>query len=254
MVALIQADLLKTRKRLMGWVIFSIGLVLITIIMIVMAFQPGTAQDAGMTMRFPNGLLFGPQIFAQSLGTFLAIIFSASLVGNEYGYDMWKNLLIRYSERTFFIVSKWVTLVLTITLGMLGMAFWSQILGLVTGMGSQGEVLNLTTIVLEIGLHTLLLIAIGSIALLGTVVLRSTVAGIIIGIMWTMLDGIAAAVPFVPEVLKLYLFSPIQTNLLAHIHSQPTMVSAAWSLFILGSYLVVPVALAALIFRQRDVT
>lgn len=175
-------------------------------------------------------------------------------MGNEYGYDMWKNLLIRYPERTFFIVSKWVTLMLTITLGMLGMALWSQILGLVTGMDGQGEVLSLTTIVLEIGLHTLLLITMGSIALLGTVALRSTVAGIIVGIMWMMLDGIAAAVPFVPEILKLYLFSPIQTNLLAHIHGQPATVSVAWSLFILGSYLIVPVALAALIFRQRDIT
>ncbi len=254
MVALIQADLLKTRKRPMSWVMFGIGLVLITIIMIVMAFLSGTDQDTGMTMRFPNGLLFGPQFFAQSLGTFLAIIFSASLVGNEYGYDMWKNLLIRYPNRTFFIVSKWVTLVLTITLGMLGMALWSQILGLVTGMGGQGEVLSLTTIVLEIGLHTLLLITMGSIALLGTVALRSTVAGIIVGIMWMMLDGIAAAVPFVPEILKLYLFSPIQTNLLALIHGQPATVGAAWSLFILGSYLIVPVALAAWLFRQRDVT
>ncbi len=254
MVALIQADLLKTRKRPMGWVMLGIGLVLITIIMIVIAFQSGTDQDAIMTMRFPNGLLFGPQIFARSLGTFLVIIFSASLVGNEYGYDMWKNLLIRYPERTFFIVSKWLTLVLTITPGMLAMALWSQILGLVMGMGGQGEVLSLTTVVLEIGLYTLLLIAMGSMALLGTVALRATVAGIIVGVMWTMLDGIAATVPFVPEVLQPYLFSPIQTNLLAHIYGQPATISAIWSLFILGGYLVVPVVLAALIFRQRDIT
>lgn len=255
MVSMIRADLLKTRKRWLAWALLAISLVLITLVMIMLMTQNGGTNGQFAPTGFPAGLLIGPQIIDESLGSFMAIILGASLVGSEYSYDTWKYLLIRHPGRVSFMISKWVTLSLTVAIGMVLVALWSQMLGLVFGPTSgTNQSPGPGLVLLELAVRTLVLIVQGTIALLGAVALSSTVAGIITGICWLLLDGIATAVPFVPAVLKGYLFSPVKGHMLAHIHGQAAAADVVPSLLVAGAYLVVSLVLAGYIFQRRDIT
>lgn len=253
MISMLCADLLKLRKRAIGWVMLAISLLLATLIMLLMAWQNGMAhtQLAG----FPRGLLTGPTIVEESLGTFMAIILSAKLVGSEYQYDTWKILLTRYPGRSAFVLSKWMTLALALGFAMIVLAFWSQGLSWLLGAGSNlAQHQPLGVVLLELLVRTTILMTSGTVALFGVILFRSTFAGIATGITWLLVDAIASAVTVVPAGIKRCLFSPVEHNLLAYLHGQAGDSPLAWCLCLLGLYLVVPLGLAMYMFHQRDVT
>jgi ABC-type transport system involved in multi-copper enzyme maturation permease subunit len=251
MFSMIHADLLKVQKRAIGWIMLTISFLLVTLIMLLMSMQSGTASE--QLSSFPGGLLTGPQIIAESLGTFLVIIFSASLVGSEYHYATWKNLLTRYPGRVAFILSKWVTLAIAIGAGVTLLALWSQLLNWLLGAG-RTQTMGLGAVLLELLVHALILLGSGTVTLLGVVGFRSIFAGMITGITWLVLDSIAGAVTFVPNAVKRYLFSPAGNGLLAYIRGSTRDVDMAWTLLTISMYLILPITLAAYIFHQRDVT
>ncbi len=113
MFSLLQADLLKTRKRAMGWVMLVLMVFFIGLVMILSALT----SPATITYAFPYGLLAEGQTI-NSLGALMMVIFGATLVGSEYGYDTWKSLLTRYHGRVAFMLSKWLTLLIAIGLGL----------------------------------------------------------------------------------------------------------------------------------------
>ena len=67
---------------------------------------------------FPSVLLQGldPVGF---LGPLFLIVLGAVIVGSEYGYDTWKNLLTHRAGRVPFIMSKWLVLVAAIGIGLI---------------------------------------------------------------------------------------------------------------------------------------
>ena len=89
MTSLLRADLLKLRKRPMGWVMLIIIALFVPLLMLPSAFlSPGNVNYA-----FPAGFLEGltPLPF---VGTFIMIVLGAMLVGTEYGYDTWLGGLL----------------------------------------------------------------------------------------------------------------------------------------------------------------
>jgi hypothetical protein len=139
MLSLIQADLLKTGKRPMGWMILALSVLLVVAALLTIRFMI-PAELRPEILNPYDALVMGPQFVQQSIGGLLMTVFGASLAGNEYGYDTWKNLLIRRPRRTPFIVSKWLTLVFSIGLGLLVLAAVSLAMslggGLLTGGGA----------------------------------------------------------------------------------------------------------------------
>jgi ABC-type transport system involved in multi-copper enzyme maturation permease subunit len=59
----------------------------------------------------------------------MMIVFGATLVGSEYGFDTWKNLLTRRPGRAAFILSKWIVLVLALLIATVVLPIWAQALG-----------------------------------------------------------------------------------------------------------------------------
>jgi len=181
MTSLLRADLLKTGKRPMGWSMLAASLALLTLFMVVFArFAP---PEAGLVLSFdyPLGLLFGPQLLNQ-LGTLMLVVFGASLIGTEYRFDTWKNLLTRRAGRVPFIVSKWITLVIAVVLGVVAVALWGQMLGtLVAGAGSASTT-SVGDVLAQVAVYGLGWLVAGTIGMLGAVLGRTTVAGIILGV------------------------------------------------------------------------
>jgi ABC-type transport system involved in multi-copper enzyme maturation permease subunit len=128
MVSLVRADLFKLRKRAMCWVMLIIVVAFAILEMLSFALlSPGNVNYS-----FPGGFLEGLAP-VPIVGTFVLIVLGAMLIGTEYGYDTWKNLLIRHPGRTPFILSKWLALIVSTGVGALVLLSLGQLLGLLLG-------------------------------------------------------------------------------------------------------------------------
>lgn len=254
MITMVQADMFKTGKRPMGWIILALSVMAVAAVMFVMRYiMPAELRPEPANLY--TGMLMGPQFIWQSLGGLIMIVFGASLTGIEYGYDTWKNLLIRRPGRVAFIVSKWFNLALCVLLGVAALALWSLGLGLLTGLVAAGAAgVGPGGLLAGLGVYLFALIVSGSVALMGAVIGRSTVAGIIAGIVWLVFDGVVAQMPWFSEAVKGLLFNVNVNSLQAHVLGLPApyTYSLTQSLLVAAAYLVAPVAIAAVVFRQRD--
>ncbi len=245
MISLLRADLFKMRKRAMGWVMLAIMALTIALVMLNSALQ----NPSHVTYAFPAGLLQVGAVLPL-LGVLVMIILGATAVGSEYGYDTWKNLLVRRPGRVPFILSKWLTLVVVIGLGLVILLPWAQAVGLLLDAALRLRdvaAFQLGTVLLLLLTQALAPLVAGSFAILGAVIGRSSVAGIIAGIVWFIGDEILGAV-LQPASLSVALrILQAQINGLA----VPGLYVAVASLT-MAFYLVVPIAVAAIIFRQRD--
>jgi ABC-2 type transport system permease protein len=248
MIGLLRADLLKLGKRPMGWAMLGISLLVTTAGLTLIAFLIGEKA------QFP-GLLSGPQLIAESLGVLFMLVFGATLIGSEYGYDTWKNLLTRRADRTPFILVKWLLLWIAISFSIVVLAVWSQVL--VWGLHAAfdaGVVASpgVGSILLQLGLVAWNMAIVGSIGIFGAVVTRSTTGGVILGFVWTALDSLIGTIPQVPSWITGLLYAPSVRNLAAALNEQATSYSVVQSVIVLAIYLLVPIGAAVLIFRRRD--
>jgi ABC-2 type transport system permease protein len=261
MISLLRADLFKTRKRAMGWVMLIIIALFVPLQMLPMALlTPGRVNYA-----FPGVLLQGldPVPF---VGVLMLIILGAVGIGSEYGYDTWKNLLTRRAGRVPFIISKWLVLIVAIGIGLVVLVP----LGLALGLALNASLhltgpdlpLSLGSVLLMIVLQTLTPLAAGSIAIMGAIIGRSSVAGIIAGIVWFLVDSLLGGV-FSPAsftssigVLQAQLTGVVQSSngSIAQVHISGALAGPLGIIpgLLVVAYLVIPIAIAAYVFQKRD--
>ena len=261
MVSLVRADLFKLRKRATGWVMLGI----VAAFAVLQTLAQALISPGNVNYTFPSGLLEGLAP-APIVGTFVLIVLGALLIGSEYGYDTWKNLLIRHAGRTPFILSKWLSLVVATGVGLIVLLLLGQLLGLVldAALHLAGPVVSLSVggVLIIILMQALVPLVAGTVALMGAVIGRSSVAGIVIGIAWFSIDSLLgallpmASLSNAAAVLQARLSGMVMASnggispvhLPGALQGPLGLVPIAVVIF----YLVVPIAVAALVFRKRD--
>lgn len=260
MFSLLRADLFKLRKRAMGWVMLVIVALLVPLIMVGSA----AAQPSRTNFSFPGSLLTGVAPLSAA-GMFTVVILGATLVGSEYGYDTWKNLLTRYPGRAAFILSKWLVMLIGICFALIALSLLGIALGwiLQSTMHLTGRAVHLSfSGVLTLTLaQTLVPIMAGSLAIMGAVLWNSSTSGIVLGIVWYIVDAILGALePLASagssvtalqgQITGVALSSsggvaPVQ---LSGLGGALAIVPGLVVIF----YLVVPITVAVMLFRKRD--
>ena len=261
MVSLVRADLFKLRKRAMGWVM----LVIVAAFAVLQMVAQALISPGNVNYTFPGGLLEGLAPVS-IVGTFVLIVLGALLIGSEYGYDTWKNLLIRRAGRTPFILSKWLSLVVATGVGLIVLLALGQLLGLLLNgtLHLSGPALSLSpggTLVIIL-MQALVPLVAGTVALMGAVIGRSSVAGIVIGIAWFSIDSLLgglfplASLSNAATVLQARLTGIVMASNggISPVHL-PSALQGPLGLIpfaVVIFYLVVPLAVAAMVFRKRD--
>ncbi len=261
MISLLRADLFKTRKRAMGWVMLIIIALFVPLQMLATTFTTPTKVN----YSFPGVLLQGldPVGF---LGPLLLIILGAVIVGSEYGYDTWKNLLTRRADRVPFIISKWLVLMVAIGIGLIVLVPFGLALGLAlnAALHLTGPIapLSLGSVLVIILLQALTPLMAGSIAIMGSVIGRSSVAGMIAGIVWfladSLLGGVFAPASFTSSigVIQAQLTDVVQSSngSIAQVHISGILAGPLGIIpgLLVVVYLVIPIAIAAYLFQKRD--
>jgi ABC-2 type transport system permease protein len=276
MWTLCRAEWIKTWKRPANWVLALIvlGIVLITFAALTLVGlsdggESSMATPARQLMMFPHGFQV-PLVVLTFLGSIIGEVFMANSVGSEYSGDTWKVLLPRRGKRTDFIISKLVN-GLVFMVGLIVMAMLvGQVLGLVGAAIVGGELVSsesfslpellrsLTPVLLQIAVFAAL-------TLLVTIVSRSTVLGIVFGVVGNTTFGVAAglsslAARILPNVHLnnlqahwLHGEGTVKSELLAGVTQSFGMeISVASSALVIVGYIVGCVAIALFVFQRRD--
>lgn len=250
MLPLLRADLFKMHKSWVMWTLWSAMLLFVIGYMLLEAL----VEPARVAFQFPTDMLTVGTLM-QGLGIFLLIFFCAQVVGAEYAYDTWKNLLTRHPGRVNFILSKWLTLILIIVAGLLLMLLCAVLMGflLQATFYLTGPVDSLSPggVLLMVLLQSLFAIVAGSVALMGTVIGRSTVIGIIIGFVWFIAD--IALGQLIPQAWQIITLTIASRSLQDYVTGTNTPYALLTGLLITVVYLILPTLVAAYIFRQRDI-
>lgn len=256
MFSLLRADLFKLRKRAMGWAMLVILALFVPLLMLTSA----ATQPSSTNYDFTGSLLGGIAPLSTA-GTLIVIILGAIIVGSEYGYDTWKNLLTRRPGRVPFIISKWLVMVVGTCIALVMMMLLGAIIGKViqSTMHTTGLPLQLSPagVIVSLLMQILLPLIAGSIAILGAVLWRSSAAGIVLGIAWYLIDILLAGL--IPLASASYSIVVLDAQITSYQWQRVAMTTSMLGgpanilpgLVVLF-YLVVPLAAAAVLFQKRD--
>ena len=279
---MIGAEFLKLRKRQMTWVLLSVLIGIIVIVnLLLLAISkvktPGTGLGQGniaTLLGLQSAIPFAFSMMA-SFGSALAIILTASSMGNEYNWKTIRTALVSSESRFKFIISKLISLGLLILGGMLIAVIAGFIMGLITtGLGGNAYSFSfltgsyLWTQFLQYWRTFYIIIPFALLGFMMAIVGRSAMPGIATGIGVLFLEVIitafmTAAGGWIAKV-PAYLLNANVTAITA-LNKLPgrfggggtgteTLPSVIHAFVILGIYSLIFLVFGFYLFRKRDVT
>ncbi|MDB5082204.1 MAG: hypothetical protein JWP00_4128 [Chloroflexi bacterium] len=272
MLGLMRAEWMKvtrqgTTRILMGLLAGISVLFVVGLTMSVTATQPGNEnlllrQEAFSRLGFPGGVFTGIDII-RNIGFFIVAIFFSSVIGSEYGLDTWKNLLVRSNARGGFLAAKLlvtglallVVFIITVAIAQLvALGGHALISDTATQAGLTNQVISADQFFHNLWVQVvplLLSYAVGAtFAAMFTIITRSTVSGILLTVVWAILD--TAVAYLVPSVSDFTLDKNI-ASLGKYLDSAASGTMPLWqNLGVFGAYFLIPMIVAIVIFRRRD--
>lgn len=272
MLGLLRAEWMKatrqgTTRILMGLLAGISVLFVVGLTMSVTATQPGSEnlllrQESFGRLGFPGGVFTGIDII-KNIGFFIVAILFSNVIGSEYGLDTWKNLLVRSNARGGFLAAKLLVTGLALLVIFIITVAIAQLVALgghalVSDTATQAGLTN-QAVSADQFLHTLLVQTIpllltytagAAFAAMFTIITRSTVSGILLTLVWGILD--AAVSYLVPSVGDWTLTKNI-ASLGKYLDKAGSGDMPLWqNLGVFGVYFLIPMVVAIVIFRRRD--
>jgi ABC-type transport system involved in multi-copper enzyme maturation permease subunit len=200
-VRLVSAELLKLRRRTATYVVLGVLLVIMALIYL-LAGLAGAGVGAGVggfILRFPAayGII---SLFVFGLGSLLAVVYAAAIAGADWNWGVLRNVIARGESRLLYVLSKAAALAVVLALGVL-VAFGAGILLTYMAAAMIGvsvslplSVNGLRDLASELGLGYLVLLQRAAIGFAVAVMLRSQLAGIVVGIALYIGESILVAI------------------------------------------------------------
>jgi len=277
MTNLIKAELYKLRKRTITLVLLLIMIGIIIVMVLLMQGATGSDGNAAATLPVNTSLLSqvipAAMMILSSFGTVLAVIMVASAVGNEYSWHTIRPYLLCTESRWKMLAAKLISAGILILAGMVIGVITAVLMGLMmTAIRGFSWDLNFFTLSF-VGNQFLnflrtfyVILPYTLLAVLFTVLGRSTVAGMGFGIGLFFLEPVAAELMrgtfgWVSKIPNYLLYSNVQalnslnnSPLTIHFDSNIPMSGIPRAIVTLAIYSLVFITIAFTLFRRRDVT
>jgi hypothetical protein len=203
-VRLLGAELLKLRRRLATYVVLGLLLGIMGLIYLVLGLTGrGEMGPAGLALlTFPDAYAILAQ-FVIGLGSLLAVAYAAAVAGAEWNWGVLRNVISRGESRALYIVIKGVALAIIFAIGVL-IAYAAGILmifaaaalaGISAGNPFSAAGLRQLTDSLVLGYPVLIERA--AIGFAVAVLLKSQLAGVVVGIALYIGESILAGIMLV---------------------------------------------------------
>jgi ABC-2 type transport system permease protein len=258
---LLRAEIFKAVRRPATWVMLVILAVIVGAFYGIVALAvDDAATDESLR---PDAIINNGYAIGASVASILVIVFGAQLMGSEYGWGTIRALASRASGRTALIVAKLLTL-----------AGYTLLTLLVTGVAAIGFALLASSLVgndtsltgddwvafaqalgrwmLSNGVYALL-------ALVVTILTRSTAAGIAIGIALSFLETLifsllASIADVFDRIQEYFLGYNVQGLAAATTDGATEGFDITKGVIVVSVWLVGLLALTLVIFQRRDIT
>lgn len=279
---LVRAELLKLRKRWATYIVLGIvlGLMALVYLLIGLLARGASSGPAGLVTGFPGAYGVINQ-FVFGLGSLLAVAYTAAIVGSDWSFGVMRVFIARGESRTRYVLAKAIGLAITLAIGVLiaygaGMALSalaSTMLGVSIGqpLGAQGT----HDLVASLVLGTYVLFQRAAIGFAVAMVLRSQLAGVVVGIVLYIAEPILTLILLaltvggslrtagMPDTVQWYQFLPfsIGDSALAEVATvtgsggrfEPTPVPLDQALIAVTAYLVVSLLVSMWSLRRAQV-
>ncbi len=262
---LLKSEVFRSRKRAQTWIMLAIvlGLVLLlygglTIAAFVRSDPSGVEEALQLSEIHDTGL-----VVVSLIGTIIAVVFSSSLMGSEYGWNTMRPLLTRAKRRSDLISAKWMTAALYVGLVSLISVVITMAAAIVSTAITGGETSLSGSIVTDAVFVTIRLamnlLPYAAIAFFLALLLRSNAAGIAIGIATAFIEPIIfALLGALSDVFKSIQKGGISWNtdrVFRFGGDNDVLARDAWiSAGVLSIWIAALVVLSLWIFNRRDVT
>jgi ABC-type transport system involved in multi-copper enzyme maturation permease subunit len=202
------AELLGMRKRLATYVVLIVLLVLMTLVYLSVGALAASEPDlTAAFFRFPAAYGTISQ-FVFGLGSLLAVAYAAAIAGGDWTWGVPRLLISRGASRVGYVLSKAVALagvlaigaLIAFAVGMLLHFISAALAGVSTGSPVEGDGVRELVEALLFGYPVLLERALIGFAV--AIVLRSQLAGVVVGILLYIGEGILVQVLLVITLLS----------------------------------------------------
>jgi ABC-type transport system involved in multi-copper enzyme maturation permease subunit len=201
---LIRAELLKARRRTATWILLVVALALTALIYLLIGRAIGgvgcdlSFGDFGQSciVEFPASYALIDQFAFTTLGGLLAIVYAAAFVGADWNWGVLRNVIARGESRANYLLGKAVGLAIVLLIGCaiifffaLGMTFfaaWTQGIPIASPLRGNG----LVDLVTNFALGYVVVLERAALGFAVAVVLRSQLAGAVVGIVLYLGEGI----------------------------------------------------------------
>jgi ABC-type transport system involved in multi-copper enzyme maturation permease subunit len=182
---LIRAELLKARRRSATWIVLVVTLVLMGVLYLL---SGPVFQGLGV-IEFPAAYVPIGQ-FAYGLGGLLALIYAAAFIGADWNWGVIRNVVARGESRVAYLLAKAAALAILLGIALLILFAFGIVMSYVTGLVWGVPVASplrgdgLTDLLAWIGLGFPVLLQRAAIGFTVAVLLRSQLAGAIVGVLF----------------------------------------------------------------------
>lgn len=200
---LIRAELLKMRRRTATYVVLSIPIALMVLITTIATNDREAIQ---LIAGFPAAYQTGLDYALGALGTLLAMAYGAMIAGADWNWGVLRNVIARGESRARYILAKAVAIGGVLTIGVVIISVVSLafivLVGLLSNirLGDPLSGLSLAVLRDQFFFGLLVLLERASIGFAVAVVLRSQVAGVVVGIVLFIGESIISSILTVASI------------------------------------------------------
>lgn len=197
---LVGAELIKLRRRWASYVVLGVLIGLMALIYLLIGAIGGRQSGpSGLILRFPGAYGVINQ-FVFGLGSLLAVAYAAAIAGADWNWGVLRVIFARGESRWRYIGAKALGIGIALLIGVLvayaagiGLTYLAAALaGVSAGNALSGD--GATDLTRSLGLGSLVLLERAAIGFAVAVLLRSQLAGVVIGIVLYIGEGILSSV------------------------------------------------------------
>jgi len=202
---LLRAEILKMRRRTATYVMLIVAIVITALVYLAIGrglggFACGFDIDVpgvgACLVEFPAAYALIGQFAFTSLGGLLAIVYAAAIVGSDWSWGVLRNIIARGESRARYLLGKAGAIAIVLGVGVLIIFFFAMLMTFV-GAGINGiPVANplrgdgLTDMLINLALGFAVVLERAAIGFAVAVVLRSQLAGAVVGVVLYVGEGV----------------------------------------------------------------
>ncbi len=199
MIRLVNAELLKLRRRWASYVVLGVLLGLMALVYLLIGLTSRGSEVSDQVLRFPGAYSVINQ-FVFGLGSLLAVSYAAAVGGADWNWGVLRVIVARGEGRSRYVLAKYIGVAIACAIGVVIAYTVGVVLTMLSASlagGSAGDPFaggGGATMLRSVGYGTFVLLERAAIGFAVAMLMRSQVAGVVVGIVLYLGESILSTI------------------------------------------------------------